>query len=169
MIQAATGSIWSHVGFLMRLDEIDRIMVLESVEPLGVRTVPLRNYLTDYDSNGNSYPGGIAIARHSSFADQIPRSDFKKFARFAVDLFGYPYDTDEILKIAGRILASYVPFSTSDKKALRRDREYICSEYVWECFQHLGVTIEYDPNGFIAPKHFAIAPEVTLQAVLKSK
>ena len=52
MIQAATGSIWSHVGFLMRLDEIDRIMVLESVEPLGFRTVPLRNYLTDYDING---------------------------------------------------------------------------------------------------------------------
>ena len=38
MIQGATNSVWSHVGFVMRLDDIGRIMVLESVEPLGVRT-----------------------------------------------------------------------------------------------------------------------------------
>ena len=50
MIQASTKSVWSHVGFVMRLDSIDRIMVLESVEPLGVRTVPLIKYLTDYDN-----------------------------------------------------------------------------------------------------------------------
>ncbi len=32
MIQKATGSIWSHVAFVIRLDTIGRIMVLESVE-----------------------------------------------------------------------------------------------------------------------------------------
>jgi hypothetical protein len=29
------------VAFVMRLDEIDRVMVLESIEGKGVRTVPL--------------------------------------------------------------------------------------------------------------------------------
>ena len=32
MIQKATNSVWSHVAFILRLDMIDRIMVLESVE-----------------------------------------------------------------------------------------------------------------------------------------
>ncbi|MXX88671.1 MAG: hypothetical protein F4213_16865 [Boseongicola sp. SB0677_bin_26] len=47
MIRAGTKGVWSHVGFVMRLDAIDRVMVLRSVEPLGVRTVPLSKYLTD--------------------------------------------------------------------------------------------------------------------------
>ena len=46
MIQAATDSIWSHVAFVVRLEVIDRIMVLESLEPVGVRTVPLSKYLS---------------------------------------------------------------------------------------------------------------------------
>ena len=33
MIQEATGSVWSHVGFILRLDEIDRIMVLFHQNP----------------------------------------------------------------------------------------------------------------------------------------
>ena len=68
IIQKSTGSIWSHVGFVMRLDAIDRVMVLESVESIGVRTVPLRKYLLDYDNQNHPYPGGIVIARHSGFA-----------------------------------------------------------------------------------------------------
>lgn len=70
MIQAGTKSTWSHVGFVMRLGSIDRVMVFESVEPLGVRTIPLSKYLTDYDSKGNPYPGRIAIARHGDFKAQ---------------------------------------------------------------------------------------------------
>lgn len=52
MIQRATRSVWSHVAFVMRVDSIDRVMVLESREPIGVRTVPLRTYLADYDDEG---------------------------------------------------------------------------------------------------------------------
>ena len=68
MIQAATGSAWSHVELVMGLDAIDQVMALDSVEPLDLRTVPLRKYLGDYDSRGNSYPGGIAIANHKDFS-----------------------------------------------------------------------------------------------------
>ena len=90
----------------MRLDEIDRVMVLESVESIGVRTVPLRKYLIDYDNRGNPYPGGIAIARHEDFSILANSKKLRQFGQFAVDLFGYPYDKDEILKIASRIVAS---------------------------------------------------------------
>ena len=169
MIQAGTKSAWSHVGFVMRLDAIDRVMVLESVEPLGVRTVPLSKYLTDYDSDGNPYPGGIVIARHDDFKTKASPNKLRKFGQFAVDLFGYPYDKDEVAKIAARIAASYLPFSSADMKALKRDREYICSEYVWECYKSLGIRIDHNKKGFIAPADFAKAKKVKLKAVLKKK
>lgn len=169
MIQKGTKSVWSHVGFVMRMDAIDRVMVLESVEPLGVRTVPLSKYLTDYDSKDNPYPGGFVIARHDDFQSKATDAKLRKFGQFAVDLFGYPYDKDEIAKIATRISASYLPFSAKEKKALKPDREYICSEYAWECYKSVGIKIEHDKRGFIAPADFAKAKEVKLQAVLKQK
>lgn len=167
MIQRATNSVWSHVGFVMRLNKIDRIMVLESVESQGVRTVPLSKYLNDYDNKGNPYPGGLVIARHADFAKPCVQNRLKQFGQFAVDLLGYPYDKDEIAKIAARIVASY-PFSAKEKKALKPDREYICSEYVWECYKALNIKIRHDPRGFIAPADFARAKKVALQAVLRS-
>lgn len=169
LIQAASKSVWSHVAFVMRLDNIDRVMVLESLEPLGVRTVPLSKYLNDYDSQGNPYPGGLAIARHDEFSTLAKPAKLRQFGQFAVDLFGYPYDKDEIAKIAARIAASWVPFTQSAKKSLRRDREYVCSEYVWECYKRLGIRIDPDPRGFIAPVDFAKAKDVSLQAVLKAR
>lgn len=172
MIQAATGSVWSHVGFVMRLDYIDRVMVLESLEPLGVRTVPLSKYLHDYDSNGTPYPGGLAIARHAAFeeiAQQENRAALRKLGQFAVDLFGYPYDSTEIARIAARIAASHLPFRGADKRALKRDREFICSEYVWECYNSLGIHVSYDEKGFVAPADFAKEKDVKLAAVLKKR
>lgn len=169
MIQGSTESIWSHVGFVMRLDTIDRVMVLESVEPLGVRTVPLSKYLTDYDSRSNPYPGGLILARHQDFQAKAKAEALTRFGQFAVDLFGYPYDKDEIAKIAARIMASHIPFSARDKKALEPDREYICSEYAYECYKSIGIDIEHDPRGFVAPADFARTRQLSLVAVLRGK
>ncbi len=169
MIQAGTKSVWSHVGFVMRLDAVDRVMVLESLEPLGVRTVPLSKYLNDYDSEGNGYPGGLAIARHDDFARKATPAKLKKFAQFGMDLFGYPYDKKEIAKIAARIAGSYLPFSSDDRRAIKRDRDYICSEYLWECYRSLGINVTYDRRGFVAPADFARDKKVKLVTVLKKK
>lgn len=167
MIQKGTKSVWSHVAFVMRLEALDRVMVLESVEPLGVRTVPLSKYLNDYDSEGNPYPGGFVIARHSNFSSVATAAKLRRFGQFAVDLFGYPYDKDEIAKIAARIASSFLPFSEKERKELEPDREYICSEYAWECYKSVGIDVDHDPRGFVAPADFARAKEVELLAVLK--
>lgn len=169
MIQNTTDSIWSHVAFVMRLDSIDRVMVLESVEPQGVRTVPLSKYLTDYDNKGNPYFGGVVLARHEDFQRKATEENLQKFGQFAVNLFGYPYDRDEIGKIAARIVASYLPFSRKDKKDLKADREYICSEYVWECYQSVGIRVPHDRRGFVSPADFAKLKKVSLQAILRKK
>ena len=169
MIQAASDSVWSHVAFVMRLDAIDRVMVLESLEPIGVRTVPLRKYVEDYDSCGNPYPGRLAIARHDEFEEKANGRALRRLGKFAVDLFGYPYDRDEVARIAARIVAAKMGSSRLRARAVRRDREYICSEYVWECYKSLGVGIEYDRRGFVAPADFAKAKGVRLKAVMELK
>ena len=168
LIQASTESTWSHVGLVMRLDAIDRVMVLESLEPQGVRTVPLRKYVENYNNDGKGYPGAVVIARHKAFGN-VSERELRQLGQFAADLFGYPYDKDEIAKIAARIAASYVPFRPKDRKVLKRDREYICSEYVWECYRKLGIHIEYDRRGFVAPADFARANDVKLVAAIEVK
>ncbi len=170
LIQSATESVWSHVAFVMTLPSIDRVMVLESVESRGVRTVPLSKYLHDYDNNGNPYKGGMALARHDGFQDKVAGSATQKiFGQFAVDRFGYPYDNDEIAKIAARVVSGYLPFPKRTRKKLERDKEYICSEYVWECYDSAGVQVPWSDNGFIAPADFARASDVKLLGVIQNK
>ena len=169
MIQAASDSVWSHVAFVMRMDAIDRVMVLESLEPIGVRTVPLRKYVEDYDSCNNPYPGQLALARHDEFEKKVDDRALQRLSKFAVDLFGYPYDRAEVARIAARIVASKLKSPRLPTRAVKRDREYICSEYVWECYRSLGISIDYDRRGFIAPADFAKAKGVRLKAVVELK
>ncbi|MDF2868304.1 MAG: hypothetical protein K0S11_1774 [Gammaproteobacteria bacterium] len=41
------------------------------------------------------------------------------------------------------------------EETLKQDRAYICSEYAYACYQSVGITIDYDPSGFITPADFA--------------
>lgn len=169
MIQQATESVWSHVAFILRLDSIDRIMLLESVEPIGVRSVRLSKYLEDYGNDGKAYPGGLAIIRHRQFASIVDEAKFNKLTQFAVDQFGYPYDKDEIAKISARILASRIPFTKKQMKKIEPDREFICSEYVARCYEQAGIEIQWNKLGFISPSDFAADSNFDLIAVLKNK
>jgi len=168
MIQQATGSVWSHVGIILRLDSIDRVMLLESVEPIGVRTVRLSKYLKDYGNDGNAYPGGLAIIRHKQF-EKAAKKKLNELAKYAVDCFGYPYDKDEIAKIAARIMASKIPFTKKQMKKIVPDKEFICSEYVARCYREIGITVQWNKKGFIAPSDFADDPNFDLVAVLQKK
>jgi hypothetical protein len=155
LIQKATNSIWSHVGFVMRLDAIDRVMVLESVESIGVRTVPLSSYATNYNATGKGYPGQILIARHSQFNP----ANIPNLSENAIDLFGYPYDTQEIVRIAARIGMKAFGFN-SQSQAVQPGRAFICSEYAYDCYHSVGLTIDYDSSGFVSPADFALTPQI---------
>ena len=152
LIQKATNSCWSHVAFVMRLDEIDRVMVLESIEGKGVRTVPLSEYVKNFEGTGQGYQGRLAIARHQNFATQATPTKLRAMAQFAVDRFARPYDDEELARITARIVGSFIGFK---KGEIKRNEEYICSEYVFECYKQLGLNIAYDKRGFVAPADFA--------------
>ncbi len=168
MIQQATDSVWSHVAFIIRLDAIDRVMLLESVEPIGVRTVRLSKYLTGY-ADKKPYNGGMVVIRHRSFDGLVDAPGLTKLAQYAVDYFGYPYDKDEIVKIAARIMAAKVPFTAKQRKKIAPDEEFICSEYVARCYEQVGISVKWDKLGFIAPADFAEDPDIELVAVLKRR
>lgn len=155
MIKGATQSVWSHVAFVIHLEIIDRIMVLESVESIGVRTVPLSSYVRNYNGSGAGYPGRIMIARHQDFQPQ----DISNLSQQAVDLLGYPYNTTETLRIAARIGMEAFGFDKSSPEIAPKN-EYICSEYVEICYDSVGIDIPYNKDGYITPADFANCPKV---------
>lgn len=154
MIKQATNSIWSHVAFILRIDFIDRIMVLESVESVGVRAVPLSSYVRDYNGTGKGYPGKIMLARHVD----VKHENIANLSRFATDLLGYPYATNEIASIAARI--GIGSLGLSHLESAPPQREFICSEYAHVCFKSIGAHVEYNPLGFVSPADFARCDKV---------
>ena len=164
LIQKATGSIWSHVGFVLRVDAIGRIMVLESVESIGVRAIPLSNYVRDYNATGKGYPGRLLIARHRD----VKEENIANLSRAAVDFLGYPYGKEEIIRIAARIGLHSMGISPTEMN-LAPQREFICSEYAHACFKSIGITIDYNPMGFIAPVDFARHPLVEMVCYIESE
>lgn len=150
LIKKATSSIWSHVGFVLRLDAIERIMVLESVESIGVRAIPLSNYVHDYNATGKGYEGKLMLARHRD----VKEENINRLSRSAVDLLGYPYRTEEIIHIAAR-LGVHSMGLPGQKADAETQRAFICSEYAYTCFKSIGVNIDYNTIGFIAPDDFA--------------
>ena len=161
IIQKATKSPWSHVAFILRLESIDRVMVLESIEDRGVRTIPLSEYVRNFEGTNAGYKGRVAIGRHSDFSSHVTQERLRKLAQFAVDRFSFPYDQDEISRITARIVGYALGFKHSEVK---RDNEYICSEYVEECYRAFGIRVPYNKKAFIAPADFAppLLPEVEL-------
>jgi hypothetical protein len=167
LLRKASDSCWSHVGLVMRTDEADGLLVLESVERLGVRTVPLSKYLEDYDDEGHPYQGGVALARHRDFAARSNPEVLRQLARAAAERFGYAYGADQIGRIAARITASRLAQERDEWSELERRGDYICSEYVSDCYRSLGVEIKPARRGFVAPADFARDPAVELLAVLR--
>ena len=138
-IRKMTGSAWSHVGIIFWLKSIKRVLLLESVESVGVRFAPLSKYLSDY-SRGKPYKGMVILARCSNQAAK----NVDDLARCGVDELTRPYDKNEIAAIVARIALG--------KGKPKRDREYICSELVHECFANAGKDFAYNPRGFISPE-----------------
>lgn len=149
----ATSSPWSHVGLLVRLDSVDRVMVLESVEKLGVRAIPLSSYVSRDQRNPHRANGEILIARHKKFEAQATPKRLRAMGEFAADRLGAPFSSHEVAKIGLRIALGGLGVRMPGRVQPKDD--YICSEYVAGCYAALGIDIPWDGRGFIAPADFA--------------
>ena len=131
-IRLITKSCWSHVGIIYRDDNLERVFVLESETLIGVRVAPLSKYLRDYHGKNKPYRGRIVIA---SMNPGPSAEEMKTGISFGMDELTKPYDNLEIVRIAVRILLKL--------GRRNRDRKYICSELVYECFRKAGVWFKF--------------------------
>ena len=140
LIQRFTKSVWSHVGMIYRDEHLGRVFILESEAGVGVRLVPVSKYLRDYHGRRRPYRGQIVVGRvQPALTDDQVRAGVS----FGMDLLTRPYDNHEILRIALRIL-----FRVGRRA---RDRKFICSELVDECFRAAGVRFKR-PDNYISPQ-----------------
>ena len=139
LIQRFTGSVWSHVGVIYRDEALKRVFVLESETGVGVRLAPVSKYLRDYHGRNRPYRGQIVIGR---VAPGLGADQVRDAVSYGMDLLTKPYDNSEILRIALRIL-----FRIGRRT---RDRKFICSELVDECFKAAGVNFTR-PDNYISP------------------
>lgn len=152
LIQRFTRSVWSHVGIVYRDDNLGRVFVLESETGVGVRLVPVSKYLRDYHGRRKPYRGQIVVGR---LQPALTPDQVRQGVSFGMDLLTKPYDNSEILRIALRIA-----FRVGRRT---RDRKFICSELVDECFRAAGVRFAR-PDNYISPQDIWLDPSVLLQA-----
>lgn len=161
LISWSTRSQWTHIALAYRWPSLGRIMAFESVHTIGVRAVPLAKFIKRTSSGVTPYPGKIILARHQDFAatKRGGKTDaMRRLGDFAVDRFGDPFASGEILKIAARIMLGRI--KTKTPKHLAPKNEFICSEYVAKCFEVIGIDVAWDGAGFIAPADFARDPKI---------
>jgi uncharacterized protein YycO len=142
LIRWATNSIWSHVGIILKVESIDRVLLLESVENQGVRLIPVSKYIRNVsvEAKTEDFAIRLVIARHK----KLSKSKSKKLLNFGLDQITQPYDREEIQRIIQRIILG-------EGKA-ERDNAYMCSELVYECFLQANIEFKYNKLGFISPE-----------------
>lgn len=149
-IQHFTRSVWSHVGIVYRDDTLQRVFVLESETGIGVRLAPLSKYLRDYHGRRRPYRGQIVVARLRTPIDEAARA---RLISSGMDELTKPYDNSEIFRIAMRMM-----FRVSRRT---RDRKFICSELVENCYRRIGVQFRLRDN-FVSPVDIWLDPQVEL-------
>jgi Permuted papain-like amidase enzyme, YaeF/YiiX, C92 family len=159
MIQAATDSPYSHVAFVLRVEALDRVMVLESVESIGIRACTLGSYVRDYNGTMRPYPGRLYLARHAQMDLQAQGPSWQTLSQTALDLLGHPYGTRDILDITARIVAAKLGLPV---RPPRTDSTMICSEFVQLVYASIDVHVAFNPLNYIAPADFATCPDVQI-------
>ncbi len=152
LIEAFTDSLWGHAAFVLRLEDVDSTLLLESVHGHGVRAVAMSKRVNGSAAAPHPYPGKLLALRHRNFP-HTDRAAVSKMARFAVERLGYPYSMAEIALIASHIAAAKVgqrlPGHNDPQSA------FVCSEYVAKSYAAMGIALAPDAEGFVAPADIA--------------
>lgn len=151
IIQKLTRSVWSHVAIVYKDEQLGRVMVLEAEPYVGIRLIPLSNYLRNYKGKKRPYKGQVAIAK-LNFDLEKPR--LNKAISFGLDELTRPYDNWEIIRIMLRIL-----FKTGKRE---KNKSYICSELVRDAFAKSGVLFKMNDT-YISPQEIWLDERVELK------
>ncbi|MBN8688005.1 MAG: hypothetical protein J0M10_13355 [Chitinophagales bacterium] len=139
-IQRLTKSVWSHVAIVYKDERLGRVLVLEAEPYVGIRMIPLSNYLRNYKGKNRPYKGQVVIARLNN---KIGEEQLNKAISFGLDQLTRPYDNWEIIRIMMRILFR--------KGKRERNKSYICSELVRDAFAKSGILFKMNDT-YISPQ-----------------
>lgn len=132
LIRYFTKSAFSHCGIIYHDSELDRTLFIESEASVGVRMGPFSKYIRDYNGTKKSYKGIVIVV---SLQENLSEEERKKMLGFALDELTRPYDNKEIFRILYRTVFG--------KLKRVKDKNYICSEYVYEAFRKAGIYFQY--------------------------
>jgi len=151
IIQKLTKSVWSHVAIIYKDEQLGRVMVLEAEPYVGIRLIPLSNYLRNYKGKKRPYKGQVAIAKLNF---DLEKPKLNKAISFGLDELTRPYDNWEIIRIMLRIL-----FKTGKRE---KNKSYICSELVRDAFAKSGVLFKMNDT-YISPQEIWLDERVELK------
>ena len=164
LIRWSTKSPWSHVAIAYSWAATGRVLAFECVQQLGVHAVSLTRFISETSTGTHPYPGRILLARHRD----TPSGDaLRPLADFAVNAMGDRFSPMEIARIGARIALGRLDVHMP--RAISSRNEFICSEYVAQCFKAVGIDIEWDGLGFIAPGDFALDSRIDAVAQFKTR
>lgn len=166
LIRWSTKTPWSHIAIAYRIPSLDRVMVFEAVQQIGVRTVPLSTFISRTSSGAHPYPGQILLARDQRF-DGLAERKKAALYDFAFGCLGDHFAPGEIVKIGVRLLLGRMAHEMP--RFLGPRNAYICSEFVAKAFAKAGLKIPWDGDGFVAPGDFAAAPDVGAVAQIRTR
>ena len=160
VIETFTESLWSHASIIWQVKDVDRVMLLESVDKMGVRCSRLSNRINGCAPDPRPYNGKLLVLRHKAVPAPIPDATAKAMMGFALDRLGYPYSTQELVDVAERIAAGLLHIAVSGEVA--SSVAYICSEYVACIYAAVGLELMQDKEGFVAPADISLDPNLEL-------
>jgi len=154
LIRLRSKGAWSHVGIVIKLEEINRLFLVESILEVGVRMIPLSLLLKNYDGHYHHYNGRIAWARYEHLSSEQALT----IKEFALDNLSKQYDKKEYYRILWRTIVG--------KEKVFHDDKYTCSEYVREAFKHAGIYLKYERGDFISPSAIWSNQEIGIKSII---
>jgi Permuted papain-like amidase enzyme, YaeF/YiiX, C92 family len=139
LIRWRTKSGFSHVGMVVKLDEIDKVFLIESVIGNGVRIIPFSAIFLDYEGHQKGYNGRVMLASNSLLTAE-KRTILKEKS---LDFLTRQYDKKEYIRVFWRMIVG--------KMRIYPDRKFTCSELIYECYKAAGIKLEYESGDSISP------------------
>lgn len=154
LIRIRSKGAWSHVGIVIKIEEINRVFLAESIMEVGVRIIPNSFIVKDYDGKNHPYNGRAAWTRFKDLPDD------KKLiiTEFALDNLSKQYDKKEYWRILWRTIIG--------KRKIFHDHKYTCSEYVHEAFKRAGIYLKYERGDFISPSAIWSNVEIEMKGII---
>jgi hypothetical protein len=85
VIELATHSLWCHAAFIWVLRDVNRVLLLESVDKFGVRAMPMSTRINGSTAFPKPYGGKLLVVRHPDFSPEPSADKVAAMTAFALD------------------------------------------------------------------------------------